>query len=269
MQVTTNRRVVGIDGCQGGWVAVTLVDGRVEEVAVVARLAELLGPEAGTDRDADAEPAGGPYDAIAIDMPIGLLDVARDADTAARELLPRRASSVFGAPPAAVVEAVRARQLNDHAAASALAAEVTGTGLSIQTWRLVPKIIEVDDLLRAGARPLEVHPEVAFTVVVGEVLPRKRSWAGAATRRAVLERLGVELPDRFVGDELTEPDDVLDAAICAWVADGVAQGAPTMSIPRATAQIVYDRPVVMTARAAPEVEPGPRRARRSPRPIGH
>lgn len=260
-----SRRVVGIDGCQGGWVAVTLVDGQVADVVVVARLAELLGPAPTAGINVDHDPPGGAYDAVAIDVPIGLLNSDRDADTAARDLLPRRASSVFSAPPAAVVEAVRGGHLEDHTAASALAVEVTGRGMSVQTWRLVPKVIEVDDLVRAGARPMEVHPEVAFAMVVGEALPRKRSWAGAATRRAVLQRLGIALPDRFVGDELAAPDDVLDAAMCAWVADGVAGAGPTMSIPHETAQIVHDRPVAMTARVAPVVEPGPRRARLVPR----
>lgn len=250
------RRVLGADGCAGGWVAVTLHDGEVAEVAVVDHLAEL----ALTSQDT-ADPADGRYAAVGIDIPIGLLDTARDADVAARALLPGRASSVFAAPPAAVVEAVRVGRIDGHADASALAVQVTGTGLSMQTWRLVPKIVEVDDLVRDGARPLEVHPEVAFAIVVGEALPRKRSWAGITTRRAVLARLGIELPDRFPGDELAAPDDVVDAAVCAWVADGAAQGEPVLSIPHETTQSVRGRPVVITARPAPAVEPGPRRAR--------
>lgn len=76
----SGRVTVGFDGCPAGWVAVTLADGRVTDVEVVADLAGAV-----ADR---------PADAVAIDMPIGLIDAVRDADVAARRLLPGRASSV-------------------------------------------------------------------------------------------------------------------------------------------------------------------------------
>jgi predicted RNase H-like nuclease len=238
------RRALGADGCPAGWVVVALEDGAVADVEVVEDLREVLGD---------------PYDALAVDMPIGLIDADRDADAAARALLPGRASSVFSTPPLAVIEAVRAGTVGTHTEATALAVATTGKGISQQAWRLVPKIASLDELVAEGVPALEVHPEVAFAVVAGDALPRKRSWAGISTRRAILERLGVTLPDRFPGDELAAPDDVVDAAVCAWVADGAASGTPLLSIPDRPRQRHRGRPIAITARPAPPVTPGPRR----------
>lgn len=238
------RRVLGADGCQAGWVVVTLADGVVSDIEVVASLAEVL-----TE----------PVDAAAVDMPIGLVDGPREADAAARRLLPGRASSVFSTPPRSVVEGYRDGSVTDHATATKVATDVTGTGLSIQAWQLVPKIAAVDDLVAAGHALLEVHPEVAFAAVVGDVPPSKRSWGGVMTRRSILARHGVELPDRFAGDEQAAPDDVVDAAVCAWVADAAAAGLPLLRLPDVTEQVDRGRPIVITARPAPPVSPGPPR----------
>ena len=240
-----SREVIGADGCAVGWVVVHLLDGAVADVEVAPALAEVLDPA----------PA-----AAGVDMPIGLLDRARDADTAARGVLTGRASSVFSSPPRCVVDAFRTGTVDEHAAATALAERVTGSGISMQAWRLVPKIAEVDDLVAAGHDLREVHPEVAFAVLAGDVLPRKRSWAGMTTRRAILERHGIVLPERFPGDEDIAPDDVVDAAVCAWVADAVAAGGPVLELPEATEQRDHGRPITITARPPPPVTPGPRRS---------
>lgn len=230
----SRRVVVGLDGCPSGWVAVTLVDGRVTDVRVVARIRdaiELHGPTV-----------------VAIDMPVGLVDGPRDTDAAARALLPGRASSVFSTAPRAVVERWASGDLNEHAAATALSVAVTGAGLSQQAWRLVPKMAEVEALARQGVVLTEVHPELAFAVVTGAPLPRKRSWPGLMRRREVLEELGVELPTRFEGDTGAAPDDVVDAAICAWVADGSISGAVMRSVPERTAQRAHGRPITICVR---------------------
>jgi predicted RNase H-like nuclease len=234
-------RVVGFDGCRDGWVAVHLRDGQVEEVAVVRHLAEVL------DGARQVTP-----DAIGVDIPIGLLDgPVRDADVAARRTLPGRAASVFSAPPRAVVDLVRGDPSVTHARASALAVEVSGRGISQQAFRLVPKIAEVDALVAAGVEVAEVHPEVAFAVVAGAPLPRKTSWAGMGARREQLAALGITLPTSFPGADRCAPDDVVDAAICAWVADGVAGAGPVLTLPPATRQTDRGRPIVIVARQPP------------------
>jgi predicted RNase H-like nuclease len=237
--VPAARRALGFDGCPAGWVAVTLEAGAVARVEVVEHLRDRL-PE-GT-----AGASG--VDAVAVDMPVGLVDAARDADRAARRALPGRASSVFSSPPRAVVDGWRTGAVRTHAQAVTVAQRITGKGLSQQAWRLVPKIAEADDLVAAGVPLLEVHPEVAFAVLGGEPLPRKRSWAGLSVRRALLATVGVVLPDRFVDDHLAAPDDVVDAAVCAWVADGAARGQPLRQLPATTGQWVHGRPIAIHAR---------------------
>ena len=233
------RRVVGLDGCRAGWVAVTLLDGELCDLRVVPRAVDVLeqGPSV-----------------VAIDMPIGLVDGPREADAAARAALPGRAASVFSAPCRSVVEGHRDGSLPDHAAATARSVAAAGTGLSMQSWRLVPKIAEVNALAaeRAGDLGLlEVHPEVAFATLLGAVPPRKASWPGMAVRRRALAALGIGLPDRFPGDHDAAPDDVVDAAICAWVADGAAAGEDLVTLPPTTEQEDHGRPIVVVARRPP------------------
>lgn len=235
------RAVAGLDGCRGGWVCVRLVDGAVEEVEVLGAADEAL-----TDGTA----------AVAVDIPIGLVDTAtRDADTAARALLRGHASTVFSAPPRAVVDAFAAGEVDSHATASALAVRTTGKGISQQTWSLVPRIAELDRLAADSEPVHEAHPEVAFALVAGDALPRKASWAGIQTRQAVLRRLGLELPDRFAGDDRVAADDVLDAAVVAWVADAVTTGRDLVLVPEDTDQRDHGRPIVIHARIPPRVEP--------------
>lgn len=228
------RRVLGLDGCPSGWVAVRLEDGRVADVAVVDDLAAAL--------------AAGPVSRIGIDMPVGLVDGLRDTDRAARERLPGRASSVFSTAPRVVVDGWAAGRLTTHAAASAAARRVTGQGLSQQAWRLVPKMAEVERTA-ARRRLTEVHPELAFATVAGGPLPRKRSWPGVTERQRLLRRLGLVLPRRFPRDAEAAPDDVLDAAICAWVADGLAGGPGRIErVPARTSQRAHGRAIAIAVR---------------------
>jgi len=229
-----DRVVLGLDGCPSGWVAVALVDGCVSDVRVVARIEEAV---------AMHRPS-----VVAVDMPVGLLDVPREADAAARAELPGRAASVFSAAARSVVEGWVAGRVMTHAEASALNVETMGVGLSQQAWRLVPKMAEVEALASAGSRLMEVHPELAFAVIAGAPLPRKRSWPGLALRRAHLERLGLALPDRFPGDTDAAPDDVVDAAVCAWVADGLASRARVRTVPAATRQRAHGHSIAIHVR---------------------
>lgn len=224
---------LGADGAKAGWVVCVLDDGVVTEMAVVGRLA-------------DAIRRWSP-DRVGVDMPIGLVDdPVRDAEVAARAMLPGRASTVFGVPCRTVVDAVREGSVSSHAEATARQVEVTGKGLSIQSWGLMPRIIEVDDLLRVRPDILEVHPETAFATVVGEPLARKTSWRGIGQRLEILTSLGIHVPPTFDGSDGIAPDDALDAAIVAWVAAGTPDKLATL--PTTPTQHDAIRPVVMTVR---------------------
>jgi predicted RNase H-like nuclease len=200
---------VGVDVAAGRWVAVRLREGRFAGGDLDADLGALL------DRHEDAAVVG-------IDVPIGLppLGRTRPCDLAARAALGSRRSSVFPAPAEALL------RMASHAAASALSVRETGRGISIQAYGLRAAILEAAPLAAADPRLHEVHPELSFLRAAGGVpLPgSKRSWDGQHARRALLHRIGIELPERAGAGGRRPVDDVLDAAIAAWAADNAARG---------------------------------------------
>ncbi|MGW8951722.1 DUF429 domain-containing protein [Streptomyces sp. NPDC055709] len=204
--------VLGIDACPGGWVAVELRDGLFAGASIATGLRSLL-----------QGPATGPGGVVAVDMPLGLLDTGwRRADADAAALLGRMRGSVFRVPPRAVW------QEEQYEAANRRCRELTGAGLSRQSWGLAAKLREANDRLgdTGGDRLFEVHPEVSFWALNGRTpLPhRKKSWSGQMTRRSLLAAAGIVLPDDLGDAGRAQPDDVLDAAAAAWSAHRIAQG---------------------------------------------
>jgi predicted RNase H-like nuclease len=200
---------VGVDGCSGGWLAVDYdPDTGGVDHGLYETFTTIVDDHAGADR-------------LLVDMPVGLPEAGRRrCDEAARERLGSRASTVFFAPCRPVLDAP------DHETASALNREHTGYGLSIQAWHLVPKIREVDDVLRASdeAREtvVEAHPELCFAAFgEGPVADPKATPAG---RRERLDRLAPLLSDAdgvyescldaYLRKEVKR-DDVLDAVVLA------------------------------------------------------
>jgi predicted RNase H-like nuclease len=191
--MTRQSAVLGVDGCPGGWVG-ALVEG--------TSVAWLLLPDAAAVLAVDAA-------AVGIDMPIGLPAIGpRACDVAARRLLGARRSSVFQAPVRAVVAA------SSYAEARGLSVAASGRSLSAQTWNLVPRIRDLDTVLTDHARVVEVHPEVVFARLAGE-LPPKKTAAGAAARLAALRTW---IPSWPAPPRPARLDDALDALACAWTA---------------------------------------------------
>lgn len=215
------RFVVGVDGCPAGWVAVKL-DARARwEVSVLPNALAVWE----MFRDAAL---------VLIDVPIGLPEsTPRACDLAARRFLGRRGMTVFATPCRAAIEA------DSYEAASRINEERTGARISKQTWNIVPKIREVDDLLRdepgARGRLREMHPEVCFAALAGgPIADGKATPEGEARRIEVLEAAG--LPARAIlaaalagrrRRELAE-DDVLDAMVGAVTAAAAPAGIVTM-----------------------------------------
>ncbi|CAA9542487.1 MAG: hypothetical protein AVDCRST_MAG79-1982 [uncultured Thermoleophilia bacterium] len=200
--------VLGIDAWTGGWVAVLLVDGRFADAFTAPGIGSLL------DGRPDAV-------MVAVDIPIGFPvgPEPRAADVAARRFVGPRRSSVFMTPPRAVLEQP------DYGTANACCRELTGRGLSRQSFALFRRILEVDERAAAEPRLHEVHPEASFRALAGEPLALpKRTWGGAATRRRLLARVGLEPLDDLPAVAAVPVDDVLDAAVVAWSADRIACG---------------------------------------------
>lgn len=207
---------MGVDGCAGGWIAAWRCDARGEPgYRRVARLEELL--------------VDGPTPRVmAVDVPIGLLRRgARQCDGQARRLLGVRRSSVFTPPLRPMLQAASRR------AASRVRHRLEGKRVSIQAWAIVPKIREVDRLLRGHRAWREIvreaHPELCFFFLNGgrpmpepkktaggqaERVARLGTWCGAAAARALDERpkLGCQA------------DDIVDALVLLWTAERIARG---------------------------------------------
>ena len=189
---------MGVDACKSGWIAIRLGD------KVTAHFARTI-----ADLPTDVA-------VMAIDIPIGLAEnTHRQADQKTREFLSHRRSSLFMTPVRAAVEAP------DHVTANAINQRLTGQGISIQAHALRDKILQVDAWLPSAPCPvIEVHPETSFAELAGTPLAeRKKTWAGAERRRALLSNAGISLSGSL-GLEGVDAgvDDVLDAAAAAWTA---------------------------------------------------
>ncbi len=215
--------VAGVDGCRGGWLAVLrdLAGGEPPRLRLYARVADVLA----TDE--------APHP-VAVDMPIGLPDrisgPGRAPERLVRPLIGERQSSVFSIPARAAVMCTDYRE----ACRVALENSEPPKKVSRQAFNIFAKIRELDALMTPdlATRIFEVHPEVAFWRLNGGTamrLPKKiksrASPAGLDERRRLLQGHGFEpaflsrKPPAGAG-----PDDLVDAAVCAVIAERIARG---------------------------------------------
>jgi predicted RNase H-like nuclease len=121
-----------------------------------------------------------------------------------------------------------ALEASTHAEATAISVAATGLGISQQAYALRSKILEVQDWLpTASFDVFEVHPEVSFTMMLGQpARAPKKSWHGMMERRSALAAVGIPLEhvDPMVGAAVGG-DDMLDAAAAAWTATRLLAGA--------------------------------------------
>ena len=214
-------RVVGIDGCPTGWIAVSITaDGPLDPVVrTVTRFAELID---------DPENA-----ILAVDMPIGLPDFigpeGRGPERLVRQRLGERQSSVFSVPSRSAV------MTEDYREACMVAAGTSNPPrmVSKQCFHIFPKIREIDAAMTPAleARVFEVHPELAFWRLNGGAamsLPKKvksrPSPAGLEQRRALLVRHGYLLESLARPPRGAGADDLLDASVNALIARRILRG---------------------------------------------
>ncbi len=178
---------------------------------------------------------------VAIDVPIGLTNGTRDADLGAAALLGSRRSSLFPMPPRALATLEYAEAREQWQGASE-------KGFSRQTWAILPKVLEAEQLIYEadpfGARIIEVHPELSFSAMAkGQPLKySKRSWNGYQERLSLLESVGLSVA-RDQGDlGKAAPDDLLDAYAAAWTADRFSRD-DALSVPEQPTQFDRDRPI--------------------------
>jgi predicted RNase H-like nuclease len=127
-------------------------------------------------------------------------------------LIGERRNSVFFTPVRAALLAPT------HAEATRISRELTGQGVSRQAYALGPKLLECERWRSEVGVPVwEVHPEVSFTLLLGQP-PRspKRTWDGMVQRRDALAAAGIHLDRLGPAGRHAAVDDVLDAAVVAW-----------------------------------------------------
>lgn len=232
--------VLGVDGCPGGWVGALVrrapADGHPGGSGgrgYAPTASRISPPPAGrtspppASRSSTAPPGASRYvvswhagsmaellalpaAVVAVDIPIGLPDGAtrRPCDVQAAARLGAQRSSVFPAPPRAVLEA------HSHTHASELSRAAGSVGVSLQSYNILGKVAEVDGV--RDSRLVEVHPEVSFRELTGTVLPRKLLVAGRQARLAALRTWLPEAALPAPRPGRARPDDCLDALVCAW-----------------------------------------------------
>ena len=202
--------VHGVDGCRRGWIRVSLDLSNKKLSAKVFETTEALFKD-------------GPVPITGIDIPIGLPDAAkRKCDHLARKLLKKRRSSVFPVPMRAALDP----ELSYEAACDANKKQINKK-LSKQTYAIIPKIYEVDELLRNSADPLgrvyEVHPEVSFYYWNGKkpMQHSKRCGFGFLERYKLVEEefpgAALKIRKEHKRSDVAD-DDILDAIAVAWTA---------------------------------------------------
>lgn len=221
---------VGVDWASRGWLTVA-TDGTEWTASMHPSIHSVWV----TYRDADS---------ILVDIPIGLPEKSRRrCDRAAREYLSgERARSVFWTPCRAAVEA----DTYDEAKEANLSCR--DDSLSSQAWGLIPRIQEVDRLLRdhteARGTIRESHPEVCFKALSsGDSFGSKQAQSGEAARVDCLENIDDSIEgvfgtftDRYIEEQdpwkrrigNSNRDDILDAMALALTAKIGVNGYSTL-----------------------------------------
>ena len=210
--------LAGIDGYAKGWVIAVLDDQQITwRTCTIHELRHNV---------ADLE-------VIGIDIPIHLVDSGwRACDQETKKALGKSGSRLFMTPPRAVLE------LGFHApneTVQSLSLKLTGQGVSRQAMALSERILAVNAML-PDARLYEVFPELVFAALDGdEVMPSKKSAAGAGARIRSLDpwltTLGTSCALLMKNCPVDVPvDDALDAlatlAGTLRISNGVAQRWP-------------------------------------------
>ena len=156
--------VTGLDACASGWVAVTLPPPAAGDPCAPVTASVAVSPTL------DGLSLTG---VVGIDMPLGLLaDGWRDADALARRALGRRGVTVFAIPPRPVW------QQPTYAEANSVCRELTGKGLSAQTWGLRGKLLEADAYRRKSPARLSSPPRARLRRPGGRAHRRQQAHPG-------------------------------------------------------------------------------------------
>ena len=210
-------KFIGIDGCKDGWFCVSLDEDEAYSYCIIQDTESL-------------EQHLCHASSVLIDIPIGLLDAGSDerrCDKQARKLLgAKRCSSVFPSP------ARQTLQAGSYKEAQLINRNSNGRGLSQQSWNIVPKIRQIDDLITSNTSfqgvVRECHPELCFWALNDRAAMQhnKKKIEGKQERLAVLEKffgqchqLFEQASSQYLRRQLAY-DDIIDAMVCAVTSRG-------------------------------------------------
>ena len=252
----------GVDGCPAGWFYIALDATGEYCYGIVGSLREVVDKADLRDR-------------VFVDVPIGLPEdcLPRQCDVLARAKLgqPRR-TSVFPAPARDTLEAANYRD------ACRRNERITGTEISQQTFGILSKIRDVDDLLRCDAKARaivkEVHPEICFWALNdGQPMQHSKSnkakekWKAHGDRLKVLKNCWPDAQaaadeicgnyfrsKKFFSSKDVARDDIADAMVAAIT----AHANPLNRLPEAPQRDAEGLPMQMiwTAREAIRIKSG-------------
>ncbi len=217
-------KVIGADGCGGGWFVVSLFDDEGWGTSAFPDIVALWE----SAKDASL---------ILLDIPIGLREKGKKerlCDLEARKFLGRkRAMSVFPAP------CRKALFAQNYHEACKINERMTGRKLTLQTWNIIPKIREVDLLISkdesARSHIREIHPEICFWALNnGPLTHSKKTEEGFNERRKLLEAR-YPYTDAIIKHALSlyrrnevQRDDILDALVAGVTAIGGSKSLATI-----------------------------------------
>ncbi len=149
-----SKMYIGVDACTSGWVALIIEQNHEWRLEVFKDINQLWSKYKKAN-------------IILIDIPIGLRSESgepRFCDSAARKYLTgKRSSCIFPTP------CRKALVATSYEEANLINRDITGKGLSKQTYNIIPKIIELDTILRKNKATSEIfiesQPEVCFAAL--------------------------------------------------------------------------------------------------------
>jgi predicted RNase H-like nuclease len=221
--------VAGVDGCPAGWLVVfRSVADQCHKARIVGSLVDVF--------LALEQPK-----VVAVDIPIGLLNISRTggrvADRECRKVLGRhRQSSIFPPPSRPTLNStsfIEACELE-------MANSMPPKKVNQQTFNIMHKIREADALApRFQGSLFECHPEISFWAMNNRVAMRLPKKGPRTTdiehigRSGLLERRQLLLRNRYSDEFLATrlgsakqcaSDDFVDACAAAWTAERIFRG---------------------------------------------
>ena len=121
--------------------------------------------------------------------------------------------------------------------ASTIGEQEDGRRVGVQTWAIMPKIVELDELIQADHQLLntvhECHPEVCWAAMNGgaPLVHNKKRAQGRTERVALVQQhfgpMGIEVYNAALQQYRRRDvahDDILDAFACLWTARRLENG---------------------------------------------